>query len=81
MIWLGRTIIGLMVVVLIGICVRSMVHVTPQEITQDGPTRRVRTHRRDIPGDDVIGAAAGAEPPGWTALDDLQVHRLLNGPS
>ncbi len=79
MIWLGPMILGLLVVSLIGICVWSMVH-APTKTTQNREARGVRTRQRfDIPGDDVIGA--GADPLGWTALDDVQMQRLLNGAS
>ena len=78
MIWVGPVLFGLSVVSLLGICLWSLVlgpAVARSRESRGGSTRS----GFDIPGDDIIGT--GAEPPGWTALDELQLHRLLNGPT
>lgn len=71
-IWVGLVLFGLIVLSLIGICLWSLAR------TLAGATGVSTRSGFDIPGDDVIGT--DAEPLGWTALDDLQLHRLLEGP-
>jgi hypothetical protein len=78
MIWVGPVLFGLIVVSLIGICVWSLVLAPAAARFREARGLSTRTGF-DIPGDDIIGTRA--EPLGWTALDELQLHRLLNGPT
>lgn len=79
MIWSGPTIIGMLVLSLIAICAWWLAHLAPEQTIQHRERRVVSGRTRvDIPGDDIIGS--DSDPLGWTALDELQLHRLLSGP-
>ncbi len=78
MIGLASTFVGMLVLSLIGIWVWSMAHLTGETIqTREEYAASARTGV-DIPAG---GIGSDSNQLGWTALDDLQLRRLLNGPS
>lgn len=72
------TIVGMLVLSLIGIWVWSMAHLSEETIqTREDHAASARIGV-DIPAG---GIGSDSDQLGWTALDDLQLRRLLDGPS
>lgn len=79
MIWSASTIIGILVLSLMAIFIWSLPRLAPEQTIQQSEGRGVSDRTGIvIPGDDIIGSVS--DPLGWTALDDVQLHRLLSGP-